>query len=233
MIWDLGFRIYVGSYLREIVNPKSEIPNPKSPLLVDPENRLLWRFNRRRLEAEALRDGILAACGELDTASTGSLLPTLNRQYVTGTGSNLPGGLYDSRRRSIYLPVVRSALYDVFQAFDFADPSVMNGRRDATTVAPQALFMMNSQLISQATRGWAQRLLKECFADDSTRVKEIYEQAYSRPPTTDELSRALEFVEHYRQAQTVRQTAVDEARLRSWQSLCRAVLSANEFVYVE
>lgn len=204
-----------------------------SDLLVDPENRLLWRFNRRRLEAEALRDGLLATCGELDTASTGSLLPTVNRQYVTGTGSNLPAGLYDSRRRSVYLPVVRSALYDLFQAFDFADPTVMNGRRDATTVAPQALFMMNSSLVSQATRGWALRMLREPFADDSARVQEIYEQAYSRPPTTAELLRALDFVERYRDMEIARQTAADEAPVRSWQSLCRAILSANEFVYVE
>jgi hypothetical protein len=169
----------------------------------------------------------------LDAASTGSLLPTPNRQYVTGTGSNLPAGLYDSRRRSVYLPVVRSALYDVFQAFDFADPTVMNGRRDATTVAPQALFMMNSPLVSQATRSWAIGLLREPFADDSARVQAIYEQAYSRPPTTAELSRALSFVEKYRESQIALHAADDEARLRSWQSLCRAVLSANEFVYVE
>ena len=228
--------------ISELDNPKSEIhdasasgviPKPKSPLLVDPENRLWWRANRRRLEAEALRDGLLATCGELDAASAGSLLPTPNRQYVTGTGSILPAGLYDSRRRSIYLPVVRSALYEVFQAFDFADPTAMNGRRDATTVAPQALFMMNSPLVSQATRGWAGRLLQVSGIDDSTRVQAIYEQAYSRPPTTAELSRALQFVEQYRAAQIARQTAADEARLRSWQSLCRAVLSANEFVYVE
>ena len=216
-----------------VENPKSEIRTPKTPSLVDPENRLLWHFNRQRLEAEALRDGLLATCGELDTAATGSLLPTTNRQYVTGTGSNLPAGLYDSRRRSIYLPVVRSALYEVFQAFDFADPTVMNGRRDATTVAPQALFMMNSQLVSQATRGWALRLLREPFADDSARIQAIYELAYSRPPMTAELSRALEFVERYREAQIARQTAVDEARVRAWQSLCRAILSANEFIYVE
>ena len=220
LISDLGFRI-------------SDVVNPKSASLVDPENRLLWHFPRRRLEAEALRDGLLEICGELDTAATGTLLPTANRQYVTGTGSLLPAGLYDSRRASIYLPVVRSALYDVFQAFDFADPTVMNGRRDATTVAPQALFMMNSALVSQVTRGWTGRLLREPFADDSARVQAIYEAAYSRAPTTAELSRALQFIDQYRDAQIARQIAPDEARVRSWQSLCRAILSANEFVYVE
>ncbi|MBI3865547.1 MAG: DUF1553 domain-containing protein [Planctomycetia bacterium] len=200
---------------------------------IDPENRLWWRANRRRLEAEALRDGILAACGELNCDAGGSLLPTPNRQYVTGTGSLLPAGLYDSRRRSVYLPVVRSALYEVFQAFDFADPSVMSGRRDATTVAPQALFMMNSPLVSQATRGFAQRLLQAATGDDSARVQTIYERAYARPATTAEVSRALQFVEQYQTAQAARQAPPEDARLKAWQALCRAVLSANEFVYVE
>ena len=115
---------------------------------VDPENRLLWRMNRRRLEAEAIRDAMLAVAGTLDARMGGTELPTANRAYVTST-ANVNPVVYDSRRRSVYLPVVRSALYDVFQAFDFADPSVQNGRRDVTTVAPQALFMMNSAFASQ------------------------------------------------------------------------------------
>jgi hypothetical protein len=201
--------------------------------LADPENRLWWHANRRRLEAEALRDGILATCGELDDVRGGSLLPTPNRAYVTGTGSILPPGLYDSRRRSVYLPVVRSALYEMFQAFDFADPSALNGRRDATTVAPQALFMMNSQLVSQATRGLAKQVLEEPAADDAARVQTIYERAYARPPTTAEQSRALQFVEQYAAARIARQASPEEARLAAWQALCRAVLSANEFVYID
>jgi hypothetical protein len=210
----------------------------ESAARADPENRLWWRANRRRLEAEALRDGILATCGELDQVGGGSLLPTPNRQYVTGTGSILPAALYDSRRRSIYLPVVRSALYEMFQAFDFADPSVLNGRRDATTVAPQALFMMNSQLVSQATRGFARRLLEPTFAGDAAtadiaRVQMLYECAYARPATTAEASRALQFVEQYAAAQAARKAAPDEVRQTAWQALCRAVLSANEFVYLE
>ncbi|MGE5191795.1 MAG: DUF1553 domain-containing protein [Deltaproteobacteria bacterium] len=200
---------------------------------IDPENRLWWRMNRRRLEAEALRDGLLATTGDLDRTMGGTMLPTKNHDYVTGTGSRLPPNLYDSRRRSVYLPVVRSALYEVFQAFDFADPSVMNGRRDTTTVAPQALFMMNSPLVSQSTRAWAQRIVQGAGPDDAARVQAIYQQAYSRPATATEAARAVQFVEKYHAAQALRGTAAEEARLRAWQSLCRAILSANEFVYIE
>jgi hypothetical protein len=200
---------------------------------LDPENRLWWRMNRRRLEAEALRDGLLATTGEIDLTMGGTMLPTKNHDYVTGTGSRLPPKLYESRRRSIYLPVVRSALYEVFQAFDFADPSVMNGRRDTTTVAPQALFMMNSAVVSQLSRAWALRVLQGTSPDDGARVQAIYEQAYSRLATANEAARVVHFIEKYQAMETARQTPAEEARLRAWQSLCRAVLSANEFVYLE
>jgi Protein of unknown function (DUF1553) len=206
--------------------------NPRAAQ-IDPENRLWWRGNRRRLEAEALRDGILAACGELVDERGGSLLPTANRQYVTGTGSILPADLYTSRRRSIYLPVVRSALYEMFQAFDFADPSVLNGRRDSTTVAPQALFMMNSQLVSQATRKLAGRLVEGVAQDEVARIQLLYVTAYARPASTAEISRAQDFLARYTAAQVARSVAEPEARLSAWQALCRALLSANEFVYLE
>ena len=194
-------------------------------------------MNRRRLDAEAaLDDGLLAACGTLDLTHGGhDGTPTKNHDYVTGTGSNLPPNLYDSRRRSIYLPVVRSALYDVFQAFDFADPSVMNGRRDATTVAPQALFMMNSQLVAQEhpfVGGCG--FLQDPPADDAACVKEPFISRLIRlPQRPARPGGALQFVNHYRKAEMTRQTPAEEARLRAWQSLCRAVLSANEFVYIE
>ena len=201
--------------------------------LVDPENRLCWRMNRRRLEIEALRDALLFAGGNLEEKPGGSLLPHKPRQYVTST-ANVAPAVYASPRRSIYLPVVRSALYEVFQAFDFADPTVLNGKRDSTTVAPQALFMMNSGLMLAQTRALADRLLADAELDDAQRVRHTYELAYSRPPTSDETTRALAYVERYAQALAARgETDAGEQRRRAWQSLCRAVLSANEFVFLE
>ncbi len=132
---------------------------------IDPENRLLWRMNRRRLEAEAIRDSILAASGQFDWSMGGSLLKNKNHTYVTSTASANDVS-YENGRRSIYLPVVRSAVYDVFQAFDFADPSSMNGKRSATTVAPQALFMMNSALVRRETLAMAEQLLTSPAADE-------------------------------------------------------------------
>jgi hypothetical protein len=199
---------------------------------LDPENRLWWRMNRRRLEAEAIRDAMLAASGQLDHTMGGSLLCVANREYVTST-ANVNPVVYDTRRRSIYLPVIRSAVYDVFQAFDFPDPSVQSGTRQTSTVAPQALFMMNSRLVLQQCRALAAELLSDNSLDDPARVRALYEQAYSRPPDDQEVMAALEYVERYAVASGPGVDSSAEPRRKAWQSLVRAVMSANEFLYID
>jgi hypothetical protein len=142
--------------------------------------------------------------------------------------------VYDPPRRSIYLPVVRSALYDVFQAFDFADPSVPSGRRDSTTVAPQALFLMNSELVVRQTAHLARRLLAMA-GDDAARIDLLHQLALGRPARTLETARAAAFLDRYAAASALDNPAADPASLRerAWQSLCRAVLATNEFIYLE
>jgi hypothetical protein len=198
----------------------------------DPENRLLWRMNRRRLEAEEVRDAILATGGRLDQSMGGTLLANKNHTYVTSTASTNNVN-YENERRSIYLPVVRSAVYEVFSAFDFADPSTMNGRRPSTTVAPQALFMMNSPLILRQTRATAEQILSSSTVDDAGRVNVAFQRAYSRAPTADETSRALQFIAGYQADLAGRNIELAEARVRAWQALCRVILSSNEFIYLE
>lgn len=197
----------------------------------DPENRLHWRTDRRRLEAEALRDAVLAVSGELDATQGGSLLGVANHAYVASTASERYDP-YHVARRSVYLPVARSNVYDLFQAFDFADPSAPNGQRAPTTIAPQALALMNSRLIEEQTRRWAQRLV-ETSSDDAQRVRTIYLQAYSRPPSDQELARGLGFVQRIESMLVEQKQGANEARMRAWQSLCRVVLASSEFVYVE
>jgi hypothetical protein len=194
----------------------------------DPDNRLWGRFTRRRLQVEELRDAILATSGSLDDRLGGSHLTTPNRQYVTST-ANVSPDFYRTNRRSIYLPVVRSALYDVFQAFDFADPNVSSGQRQSTTVAAQALFLMNSEFASQQSLLWADALLGDATRDDSARVEEAYRRALGRRPASEELARALRFVSEY----AADGTSKDDARRRAWQSFCRALIATNEFVFVE
>ncbi|MFH1303433.1 MAG: DUF1553 domain-containing protein, partial [Planctomycetota bacterium] len=197
----------------------------------DPENRLLWRMNRRRLEAEAIRDSILAVCGKLDYEMGGSQLGVENRKYVTST-SNVDPVVYKSNRRSVYLPIVRSALYEVLQAFDFADPSVLSGDRTHTTVAPQALFMMNSEFVMQNTKDFADQIMHETHLDESAKVNRIYERIFSRPATAMEITQARNYIGQYRQDLKSLEMPAEEKELRTWQSLCRVLISSNEFLFV-
>ncbi len=194
----------------------------------DPENRLRWKFSRKRLEAEAIRDSILFVAGQLDREMGGSLINLNPRQYVT-SNNNIDPIKYDSRRRSLYLPVIRSALYDVYTAFDFGDPTVMNGNRPSTTVAPQALFMLNSSIVLSASKDLAANMLAQEGWTDSQRVQHLYQTCYGRPASADEVSTALEFIPKFEAAFG----KAENPRLSAWQSLCKSVLASNEFVYVE
>ncbi len=199
---------------------------------VDPDNRLHWRMDRQRLDAESLRDAILAVGGQLDTTMGGSLLVTKNREYVAGTASVNPTS-YAAPRRSVYLPVVRSALYDVFQAFDFADPSVINGDRATTTVAPQTLFAMNSELVTEQSLRLAERLLHANHPDDAARVQAAFQIALGRDPLPEELSEALTYLATCENESAAPETPDAPPINQVWQSLVRAILATNEFIYVD
>jgi len=200
--------------------------------LVDPENRLHWRNSRHRLEAEAVRDAVLAVSGQLDRTMGGTLLKMQERQYVTSTANSDPVD-YRSNRRSLYLPVVRSALYDVFTAFDFGDPTVMNGDRPTTTVAPQALFMMNSALVLEHTKAMAGALLAHSELDDNGRIQLAYETCYGRSATPAEALRAQEFLKRLQPLYAAQPPNGVTVQQRAWQSLCKALIASNEFIYIE
>jgi hypothetical protein len=202
----------------------------ESAASMDPENKLWWRMSRRRLEAEAVRDSLLAIGGDLDDQMGGSLLPTGNRAYVTST-ANINVSVYDKPRRTIYLPVVRSALFDYLTAFDFGDPSSMSGQRDRTTVAPQALFLMNSLLVARESEKLAQTLLA-LPGDDRNRVTEAFERFYSRSPTESDIASSLEFIGSYEKNLLNRGVAAEQNRTESWQAFCRALICTTEFLYV-
>ena len=196
----------------------------------DPDNRLLWRMNRRRLEAEAVRDSLLFVGGKLDTSLGGSLLQNKAREYVAGTAS-VNSTNYQTNRRSLYLPVVRSALYDPFQAFDFAEPTMIKGDRESTTIASQALFMMNSDEMHEQSAALANLLLDLPNADDQQRVAALYARVLGRPATEREVERALSFVGQVMATYTFQH--LSERELPAWGALCRVLMSSNEFLYVE
>jgi hypothetical protein len=177
----------------------------------DPENRLFGRANRRRLEAECIRDTVLAVSGQLDLARGGPTFPaSLAADYGYKANSN---------RRSVYLPQFRNALPEMLEVFDAADPSTVTGRRNSGTVAPQALYMMNSPFVLEQSKHAATRLLAEKHADDAARLTRAYRLALGREPTAGERAVAARFLKG--------KDAKD-----GWTALFHALFASAEFRYV-
>ena len=169
----------------------------------DPENRFLWRSSKRRLEAEAIRDAMLAASGDLDlTRPTGSLVAkTIGDRPISliGLDKRLPKDLDGSQHRSVYLPVIRDRLPDVLEHFDFAETSMVTGSRETTNVPTQSLYLMNSPWVQARSDAMAERLLREA-ADDDSRIGRAFVLCFGRHPDSTEVLRAREYLEQERLA---------------------------------
>ncbi len=205
---------------------------------LDPENLALWRLERRRLDAEALRDNVLALSGQLSREVGGTLFKLANRAYVTNDQSN-DQTTYDSPRRSLYLPIIRNAMLDLFAAFDYPDPSVTVEARPTTTSPAQALYLMNSPLV----RGASEALAKAASSAGGARerIAELYRRILLRDPTERELSRALAFVldegpgAGVRVAANVGEIAPQPAAppRDAWSELAQVLLCSSEVLYVD
>ena len=197
----------------------------------DPDNILQWRWSTRRLEAESVRDAVLAVSGLLDRTPGRSMLHVKNREFLFDHTSK-DGTSYKSTRRSVYLPVIRNNLYDAMSLFDCTDGTVPNGDRAASTVASQALFLMNSDLVIQAAEELAVDLFRKSPADERARVVSLFLRAVGRLPTADEIERLLRAGAAINE-QLVADGIDDAERPKAvWTILCQSVLMSNEFLYV-
>lgn len=198
---------------------------------VDPGNRLHWRIDVQRLESEEIHDALHAVAGTLDRTPGGSLLHVANRAYLFDHTSK-DGTKYDSPRRALYLPIVRNNLYDFYQLFDSPDGTVLNGDRESTTVAPQALFMLNSDLVAQSSERLAESLLARHDADDPLRLAALYLLVYARPPSDTERNRDLILLDKFEAAAANQEPDPAKRRRQAWARLCHVLLAANEFIYL-
>ena len=202
---------------------------PPSLLEKDPENRLFGRANTRRLEAEEVRDALIAVSGRLDQTIGGSLLTVKNRAYFFDhTSKDLTD--YSSYRRSIYLPVVRNNIYDLFQLLDYPDAAIPTGDRTTTTVAPQALMMLNSEFVTRTSADLAQRLLAISGTDEA-RIRQMYISAFGREATVDDVHDSQAFLAAVEKGPG--DIAAEKRRQRAWECLCQVVLASNEFIYLK
>jgi mono/diheme cytochrome c family protein len=194
----------------------------------DPENRLLHRMPVRRLEAEAIRDAILAVSGRLNRTMHGpSVLPYLT-PHMEGRGRPNSGPLDGDGRRSIYLNARRNFLTPMFVAFDYPAVFTTVGRRGTTAVPSQALALMNDPFVVQQARRWADRVLAESGRTAEQRVDTLYSAAFARPPTADESRDALNFVQ--RQAGRYKGEPDDP---RAWADLCHVLINVKEFIFID
>ena len=206
----------------------SRTDNPAA-IRTDPANRLLWRQNLHRLEAEAIRDSILSASGSLNLTMTGrGIFPKLPAE-VLATQSRPGKGWDDSppaeqSRRSVYIFVKRTLGVPILETLDFASPDSSTPARATTTIAPQALILLNSAFIEQQSRVFAKRIARVVKDDPAAQVERAFQLAIAREPTADERQVAIDFLK--RQATT-------ESELPPLAALCKLMLNLNEFVYVD
>ena len=197
----------------------------------DPDNRLWSRFPVRRLEAEEIRDSLLFVSGRLDTTMGGSLLKVKNRGYLFDhTSIDLTD--YNSLRRSLYLPVIRNNVFEMFQLLDFPDPAVPTGDRATTTVAPQALMMMNSDFVMQAADALAGRVLAS-FSTDAERINHIYVTCLGREPAAEEVTRDIRLIQDTLQALSTDTRTETDRLSAAWSVMCQVVLASSEFTYLQ
>lgn len=191
---------------------------------VDPENRLLWRQRLRRLEGEAMRDAVLAVSGTLNPQMYGVPVPMVR----TGDGEvNTPGDA-NGNRRSVYLQVRRSQPLTFLQLFDQPVIETNCTRREISTVASQALTLLNSDFMTKKAEAFAERVLKEDAKDPAMHALRL---AFARSPTESETRLFAKFLEQ--QTQQHAKSAPAEARRRAVADLCHMLLSANEFAYID
>jgi len=223
--------------------------NPRN-FAVDPDNRLLWRMNRRRLDLEALRDSLLYVAGRLDLTMGGKSVELTKPPYST--------------RRTVYGFIDRQNLQGLFRTFDFASPDTTVAQRYGTTIPQQALFMMNSPFVVEQARHLAKRLLEEkthpssaegadvrrekqnlrpsasstdSKSEDADRIRRLYRLLFGRAPTAEETAAGLKFVQQAvspaRQASLAPQQPASASRLDVWGQYVQVLLMTNEFYYVD
>jgi Protein of unknown function (DUF1553)/Protein of unknown function (DUF1549)/Planctomycete cytochrome C len=206
---------------------RSDILPTATATKLDPTNKLLWRRNVLRLEGESIRDSLLALSGRLDSTLYGPPVNTYLTEFSEGRGRPGQGPLDGNGRRSIYLSVRRNFLSPWLQSFDFPTPFTCIGRRSVSNVPAQALALMNGPFVRQQAEVWATRLLKEQpNATPEQRIAWLYERAFSRPATTEEMKDALDFV-----APPPAGAGGDEKA--TWADLCHVLLNVKEFIFIK
>jgi hypothetical protein len=205
----------------------SKTDDPKAAQ-IDPENKLLHRMPIRRLEAEAIRDAMLAVSGRLDARQFGPGVMPFLTTHMTGRGRPTQSGPLDGAgRRSIYINVRRNFLTPMFLSFDYPIPFTSMGKRSVSNVPAQALILMNNPFVTQQAELWSKRVLAEPNLTAEERVTKLYITAFARPPEPSELAEAKKFLEE----QGKQRGAPDHPL--AWADLCHVLFNVKEFIFIQ
>lgn len=199
----------------------------------DPNNIYLHHYPVRRLEAEAIRDGMLAVSGELDSTLFGPSIPVHLTDFMTGRGRpRVSGPLDGAGRRSLYTAIRRNFIPPMMLVFDMPIPFSTFGRRNTTNVPAQSLTLLNDPFVLDQSQKWALNLLTQ--TPDKTiedRIRTIYLRAFSRPVRPEELAAAKDFLAHQAQQYGLTLTDVkDDHRL--WADYCHTIFNMKEFIHL-
>ncbi|MEZ5299414.1 MAG: PSD1 and planctomycete cytochrome C domain-containing protein [Verrucomicrobiales bacterium] len=195
---------------------------------IDPGNDHFWRQNPRRLEVEAIRDSLLAIGGTLTLERPhGSPVQRARKGEIGKGGGEKADERIDAPFRSVYFPVIRSGLPEMFESFDFPEPSQVIGKRDVTTVSTQALFFMNSDLVREQANGAAKALLARAGLDPNARIHHTYAHALGRRPSAAEQNQAAAYLQNF-----LREAKDKSAEQDAWSNLFQALFASAEFRYV-
>ena len=184
-----------------------------TPPAIDPENRAFSQQNRRRLDAECLLDALLTLSGRRNDQLGGN---TIRKGVAEDYGYKQA-----SERRAVYWPVFRNSLPEIFEVFDFADTSTPSGSRNVSTVAPQALFFLNDEWVTDVASDAAQHLLTLSLPDDDARIEYLFQSALGRPPTDREKELSAPLL------------AESASPVAAWAAIYQAVFATFDFRYVE
>jgi len=200
-------------------------------LTADPSNRWLWRYSRQPLDAESIRDAMLAVSGQLDPT-----IPPPHPFPAVETWAfsihNPFHAVYDSNHRSIYLMLQRNRRHPFLAMFDAADPNVSVAKRLPTTTPTQTLFLMNSAFVHQQSQAFANQILASS-QEDASRVRLTYERVLGRIATDAEVEQTLTFLSAYQSKLAVAETSAQTPSTGAWAAIARVLLSSNEFLYVD
>jgi hypothetical protein len=199
---------------------------------IDPQNLLWHRANIKRLEAESIRDEMLALSGRLNDKMFGPPVPVFLTAYMQGRGRPGGGPLDGDGRRSIYISIRRNFLSPMMLAFDAPSPFSTMGTRNVSNVPAQALTLMNDPFVIEQSKGWAKRLLADnSLATPEARIDRLYDQAFARKPTADELATAQAFLAQQAAEYKLPEKAAENDQ-RVWADLCHVLMNVKEFIFI-